>query len=134
MRFLSANIPFCSVSCHFILKVYVDTASSGKTVSNKGTTHEAVGLGLAQYEQLVTAILDQRDMVKNGEVTVNNTSSVYSSMVGSGVSPVAEAEVMVRPAEKSAEERLGELKNLLSKGLINQDEFNAQRQAIISSI
>ena len=82
----------------------------------------------------MTAILDQRDMVKNGEVTVNNTSSVYSSMVGSGVSPVAEAEVMVRPAEKSAEERLGELKNLLSKGLITQDEFNTQRQAIISSI
>ena len=89
---------------------------------------------MAQYEQLVTAILDQRDRGKNGGVTVNNTSSVYSSMVGSGVSPVAEAEVMVRPAEKSAEERLGELKNLLSKGLITQDEFNTQRQAIISSI
>jgi len=102
----------CANKCSGDLPVvYVDTASGGQ--SQEGHTHEAVGLGLANYEWFIDEVMNRRNDVKNAP----------------------SAQFMSRPSDgKSVEERMAELTKLRDMGILTSDEYEKKRNEIIASI
>jgi len=97
--------------------IYVDTASSG------GGCHEAVGLGLENYNWFIQKVLSQRNIVKGGGE--GSMGGLQSPM------PLTMARTVT---DKSAQERIAEITQLRHQGILTQEEFVQKRQEIISSI
>jgi hypothetical protein len=91
--------------------IYVDTASSTPGM------HDAVGLGLANYEWFIQQILDHRDAVKAG-----------------GSYQGAPAAASMDRSGKSAAERIREITELRDSGVLTQAEFNKKKEEIVASI
>jgi hypothetical protein len=102
--------------------MYVDTASSNNGAGN----HEAVGLALEHYEWFSQQIMNQRDIVKgHGGARYHNATTSHA---------VVAQVVDDRGSGKSVEERIKEIKDLLDKGILTEEEYQKKRQDIISSI
>jgi len=106
--------------------IYVDTASSCNNNTSEGGGHEAVGLGLENYQWFIQQVLNQRNIVKGGQGGMGMNMGMQSPPMAASMS---------RPdADKSAQERIAEITHLKDQGLITQQEFDQKRQEIIASI
>lgn len=113
--------------------IYVDTASSGNVVGAKsGIAHEAVGLGLANYDWFIHEILNQRDIVKNGGLIARSQAlaapvTVIMDSRGGGGGAGGNG-------NRSAADRIKEISELRDQGVLTETEFQKKRQDIIDSI
>jgi hypothetical protein len=133
-----------------IATIHVDTASS------PSPRHEAVGIGLANHEELIRKILNQRDLVKGSSggagVLVSSTAAtpvVASAFMGdrtsgtrSGAGEDYEHIVFASPSTaapvtnkaSSVADRIKVVKDLYESGVLTQPEYEQRRQEIIASI
>jgi hypothetical protein len=128
-----------------LASIHVDTASS------PSRRHEAVGIGLANHEELIRKILNQRDLVKGssgGGVLVSSTPAtpvIASAFMGDRTSKGGEdyehiifaSPSTAAPATNvasSVADRINVVKDLYDSGVLTQAEYEQRRQEIIASI
>lgn len=122
-----------------IASIHVDTANA----TPYGRCREATGIGLANHEEFIRKILNQRDLVKcsSGGGVMVPISTVATPVIASVLMDRTSAKVggstttpPVTNQASSVADRIQVVKELYDRGILTHAEYEQRRQEIIATI
>ena len=111
--------------------LYVDTASSSSSSRPNGGQHEALGIALFDSRGMMECIMSQRDKLlgrKRGNTMGGGDWQAKSTYNNSGFHRE------IGSTNKSTLDRMKELNEMMSQGLVTKEEFDLKRQDILNDI